>query len=116
MLGRRMLPPISSVFWPLWAIVSARLTMVVVLPSCSVGLVTTSTLPPRSCRANWMCVRSVRYASATGDFGSKCVMSSAWLCSASGSIRARPGRRSMSRCIVSRGSMCGTMPSTGTSR
>ena len=52
--------PIRSVFWPLWAMVSARFTIVVVLPSCSVGLVTTSTLPCRSVRTNWMFVRSVR--------------------------------------------------------
>ncbi len=111
-----MLPPTSSVFWPPCAIVSARFTIVVVLPSWSVGLVTTSTLPPRSRRWNWTLVRSVRYASATGDFGSKCVMSSAWLVRTSGSICASAGRRSMRRCTVSRGSMCGMMPSTGTSR
>jgi len=33
MLGRRMFAPMSSVFWPLCAIVSARFTIVVVLPS-----------------------------------------------------------------------------------
>jgi hypothetical protein len=71
MLGRRMFAPISRVFWPLWAIVSARFTIVVVLPSCRVGLETTRTLPDRSIRANWIFVRRVRYASATGDFGSK---------------------------------------------
>ncbi len=67
-------------------------------------------------RANWMFVRRVRYASATGDFGSKCVMSSEWLKSASGSISASAGRRSRIRCTVSRESMCGITPSTGTPR
>ena len=59
-LGRRRLAPTRSVRWPFWAMVMARFTIVVVLPSCSVGLVTTSTLPCRSDRMNWMCVRSVR--------------------------------------------------------
>ena len=114
--GRRMFAPMSRVFWPLWAIVRARFTIVVVLPSCKVGLDTTRTLPERSMRANWMLVRSVRYASATGDFGSKCVIRSEWLSSASGSIWASAGRRSRIRCTVSRESMCGTTPSTGTPR
>ena len=60
MLGRRMFAPMSRVFCPLCAIVRARLTIVVVLPSCRVGLDTTRTLPERSMRANWMLVRSVR--------------------------------------------------------
>ena len=70
-LGRRMFAPTSRVRCPFWAIVRATLTIVVVLPSWSVGLVNTSTLAARSIRMNWRFVRIVRYASATGDLGSK---------------------------------------------
>src|SRR5438445_12373445 len=108
MLGRRMFAPISKVFWPLWAIVRARFTIVVVLPSCGVGLDKTSTLPERSMRANWMLVRSVRYVSATGDFGSKCRFSSELLSSASGSNLALAGLHTRNRCTVSHEQYCHT--------
>src|SRR2546428_4104223 len=96
--GRRMLPPTRSVFWPLWAIVSARLTIVVVLPSWSVGLVATSTLPPpRSWRAEWVGGGRGREAPAPGGFGSEGGVSRAWLRKAPASTLARPGRRALRR-------------------
>ena len=116
MLGRRRLAPTRSVFCPAWESVIARFTMVVVFPSCSVGLVSRKTLPGRSIVANWIRVRRLRNASATGDLGSKCDTRSAWRESISGSMGASAGRRSTRRSMISRVSMCGMTPRTGTPR
>jgi hypothetical protein len=62
--------------------------MVVVLPSCSVGLVTTSTLPPRSSRANWMFVRQGAVGLGHRRLGIEVGDEQGVACSASGSIWA----------------------------
>ena len=94
----------------------ARLTITVVFPSWSVGLVSKKTLPGRSIVANWIRVRRLRNASAIGDFGSKWETRSAWRESVSGSREASAGRRSTRRSMISRESMCGMTPRTGTPR
>ena len=67
--GRRMSVSTSSTRSPDCAMVIARFTAVVVLPSCGAAEVTSSVLAGRSGVMNKRLVRIARHDSAIGDFG-----------------------------------------------
>src|SRR5262249_38127683 len=74
-MGLRRSPSTRSTREPDCAHTAAKLAAVVVLPSPGAVEVMTMVLQGRSSPANWMLVRSVRYASAAADLGAVSVTS-----------------------------------------
>ena len=93
-VGLRKSQSISRVRWPAWAMAMARLLAEVDLPSPGAGLVSRNVLASAPLAPKNSAVRTVRYASADSDIGSRLTV---W-------------PRATMLCLAD---MCGTTPSTG---